>query len=425
MQQESIQQQREEPIQPEQNAPEEAQNMRENIPHHRRSVQQLQPEQTEPEQTPPLVRPQDRRVKRGCKHQKKTAKRGQRLIQTLMGIAVLLSMAGAALVKAGRRVTREQMRLAAMALCAVVALVSVWQVGSIVLRSVRTNKLNDELSRQRAAIIKEQEDAEWAPAFEPTAEPAVTAAPATAQTDTLVFAPQNQQAAAPAMAAATIAPDIVRTAKYRGVGGDALPEMAQLYEKNRDLVAWIQIPDVLDLPVVYRNNEYYLTHDFNKQKNASGTIFLDESHPFKEKTQNLLLHGHNMKDGTMFGRLAQYLYDDTYLRNHPFISFDTLWNKEQYVIFAVLNVSLKPSDPRFFNYFTHDTFSSDAEFAMYIRQLQLRSEYAIPIDVEPSDALLTLSTCLEEDRLVIVARRLREGEARSDLRTLIRMAAKQ
>lgn len=127
----------------------------------------------------------------------------------------------------------------------------------------------------------------------------------------------------------------------------------------------------------------------------------------------------------MFGRLAQYLHDDSYLRNHPFIYFDTLWHKEQYVIFAVLNVSLDPGDARFFNYFTHDTFSSDAQFETYVRQLQLRSEYAIPIDVAPSDALLTLSTCLDDDRLVIVCRRLREDETRSDLRALIRMAAKQ
>ena len=83
---------------------------------------------------------------------------------------------------------------------------------------------------------------------------------------------------------------------------------------------------------------------------------------------------------------------------------------------------------RFQRYIQHsknDIFSSDAEFAMYIRQLQLRSKYAIPIDVEPSDALLTLSTCLEDDRLVIVARRLRGDETRSQLRTLIRMATKQ
>ena len=91
----------------------------------------------------------------------------------------------------------------------------------------------------------------------------------------------------------------------------------------------------------------------------------------------------------------------------------------------MLDVSLKPGDKRFFNYFTHDTFSSDIEFEMYIRQLQLRSQYAIPIDVQPTDALLTLSTCLDEDRLVIVCRRLRENETRSELRTLIRMSTRQ
>ena len=343
-------------------------------------------------------------------------KRSRMLAQTVMGVAVLLAMAGRAMAGAAKRIQREHLRMAAMALCAMVAVVSAWQVGGIVLRSVRTKRLNESLSQQRAAIVgMHSEEPETAAALTPAPETQPTAAPL----------PEKQERSAEVLPLASAAPDVVKTTKYRQVGGEALEEMAGLHAQNHDLVAWIQIPDVLDLPVVYRDNDYYLTRDFSRQKNASGTIFLDENHPFKEKTQNLLLHGHNMKDGTMFGRLAQYLYDDTYLRNHPIIYLDTLWQKEQYVIFAVLNVSLEPSDPRFFNYFTHDTFSSDAEFAMYIRQLQLRSRYAIPIDVKPSDALLTLSTCLDDDRLVIVCRRLRENETRSELRTLIRMAAKQ
>ncbi|MBE5799844.1 MAG: class B sortase [Clostridiales bacterium] len=304
--------------------------------------------------------------------------------------------------------------LSALLVC--VVLVSGWQIGSILLRSIRTHRLNEQLSSQRAALMEAPDTAR------PEDEMALEAAPQ----DTPMPTPTpDEQVAAAVQSTATPAPDVVKSMKYRHMGGDALPEMAALYEQNRDLVAWVQIPDVLDLPVVYRDNDYYLTRDFNKQKNASGTIFLDENHPFKEKTQNLLLHGHNMKDGTMFGRLAQYLYDDTYIRNHPFIYFDTLWNKEQYVIVAILNVSLDTKDSRFFNYFTHATFSSDAEFSSYVRQMQLRSEYAIPIDVQPSDALLTLSTCLEDDRLVIVARRLRENETRSELRTLIRMTTRQ
>jgi len=212
---------------------------------------------------------------------------------------------------------------------------------------------------------------------------------------------------------------------FHHVGGDALPQMEALHKENRDIVGWLKIENVLDLPVVYKDNSYYLTRDFYKQKNAAGTVFLDENHPFKEKTQNLLLHGHNMKDGTMFGRLVQYETDLNYVRWHPFVRFDTLWRNEEYVIFAVLRVSLDINDERFFNYFTHSSFSSDPEFESYIRQLQLRSIYAIPVDVKPTDALITLSTCLDEDRLVIVARRVREGETHTQLRAITNLTTKQ
>lgn len=319
----------------------------------------------------------------------------------------------------------EQTQRLISAALVLVAAVSLWQISSILLRTFRTTRLNAQLSERYASMSEasQEEDGgqEDEPAFavydgeetpEPTAEP----------TPEPTAEPEVQEEIEPEE---TPAPEMVRTTKFHHVGGDALPEMETLYNENRDLVAWLKIPEVIDLPVVYKDNDYYLKRDFYKQKNTAGTIFLDENHPFKEKTQNLLLHGHNMKDGTMFGRLTQYIYDRTYIKNHPFINLSTLWRKEQYVIFAVLDVSLDPKDEAFFNYFTHSTFSSDAEFTAYIRQLQLRSMFAIPIDVEPSDALLTLSTCLEENRLVIVARRLREGETRQEMRDRIHTATRQ
>jgi len=400
-------------------------------PQHRRRVQQAMDasaESQEKTQAEPETQVQLPVEPKTPKLQKKKAQVRRALSQTVLGAIVVLGIAGKAAAAAARKIKREHLRLLAMTVCVFVAVYSAWQIGGIVLRSVRTNRLNESLSQQRAAIIEAQQETNaqltvFAPTQEPTAVP--TAQPTAMPETEPVQESAAQTEEKPAQAVATPKADAVKTTKYRQVGGDALPEMAQMHQQNHDLVAWLQIPDVLDLPVVYRDNSYYLTRDFAKQKNASGTIFLDENHPFKEKTQNLLLHGHNMKDGTMFGRLAQYLYDDTYLRNHPIIYFDTLWKKEQYVIVAVLDVSLKPGDKRFFNYFTHDTFSSDIEFEMYIRQLQLRSQYAIPIDVQPTDALLTLSTCLDEDRLVIVCRRLRENETRSELRTLIRMSTRQ
>ena len=127
----------------------------------------------------------------------------------------------------------------------------------------------------------------------------------------------------------------------------------------------------------------------------------------------------------MFGRLIQYETDLNYVRWHPFVRFDTLWRQEEYVIFAVLRVSLDVRNKNFFNYFSHATFRTDSEFESYIRQLQLRSIYAIPIDVKPTDALLTMSTCLDEDRLVIVARRVRPGESHTQLREWTNLTTRQ
>ena len=218
---------------------------------------------------------------------------------------------------------------------------------------------------------------------------------------------------------------VVRTTQYHQFGGEPLDKMKALHERNHDLIAWLSIPDVLELPIVYRDNEYYLKRDFDKKPNEAGTLFLDEHHPFYEKAQNLLIHGHNMRDGTMFGRLIQYEHSLDYLKAHAFINLDTLWESEQYVIFAVLYVPLDVKDDRFIAYYAHPTFASDAAFSSYIREAQLKSLYAIPMEVLPSDALLTLSTCEGDDRLVILARKLRPGETRHEARQDINLAVRQ
>lgn len=332
----------------------------------------------------------------------------------------------------------ERLRDAATLLCAAVAVVSLGMVLSIVTRTLHTRSLSQELSAMHEQVQQDaagsapdsqQAEGESLPfdlVYEvmeepPAAEPsAATAAPEA--TPEPVTELEGYTSAQPTAAPAG---DAVKTTSFHRYGGTALPEMEALYARNHDLVGWLTIDEVLDLPLVYKDNSYYLTHDFDKNKSTSGTLFLDENHPLREKTQNLLLHGHNMKDGTMFGRLTQYEQSVDYLKAHPFVELSTLWEKETYAVFAVLVVSLDVKDERFFDYYSHPTFSSDSAFSAYIRELELRSMYAIPMDVRPSDALLTLSTCMGEDRLVIVCRRVREGESRSSLRETIRLAVRQ
>lgn len=303
---------------------------------------------------------------------------------------------------------RKLARRAAMAVLACAALWSAVRLVGFGARYVQTRRLEAQLSAAHGVN-----------ADEPAEETPLPAPPQTlAQTASPTRAPSAEPTAAPAK-------DAVKTTRYHTMGGTPLPQMEALHEQNTDLVGWLAIDNVLDLPVVYKNNSYYLTHDFNKNKSTAGTVFLDENHPMTERTQNLLLHGHNMKDGTMFGRLAQYERSLDYFKAHAFIDYSTLWHQERYVIFAVLNVSLDTGSDRFLEYFAHPTFESDDDFSSYIRRAQLASIYAVPMDVRPTDALLTLSTCLDENRLVILARRQREGESKASLRETVNMAVRQ
>ena len=298
-------------------------------------------------------------------------------------------------------------------LCAVI-LLSASMVVSIVGRSIRTRRLNRELAERRDQM-------------EPAVLSAQTPQPTAAdvQETVLVDVSEPESEPSPTMEPTPTADASKQQNSFHRILAQALPNMEQLYYENRDLTGWIEIPEVLSLPVMYKDNSYYLTHDFYKKKSASGTIFLDKNHRFTEHTQNLLLHGHNMKDGTMFGRLTQYLQDIDYLKRHAFVNYDTLWEKDRYVIFSVMRVSLDVKSEDFVNYFSHPTFKSEREFENYVRQVQLHSQYAIPLDIQSSDALLTLSTCVDEDRLVIVCRRIRQNESRSELRQTINLAVRQ
>lgn len=184
---------------------------------------------------------------------------------------------------------------------------------------------------------------------------------------------------------------------------------------NKDVVGWLTIKDMLDLPVVQRDNSFYLTHDFQGLKSNSGTLFLDENFNIAPPNESLLIHGHNMRDGSMFGRLHQY-QDRNFYINHWLIQFDTLYETGNYVVFAALDMVNDLSDPSYFQ-FVQTHFDTDKQFTEYISDLRNRSKFRCSLDVQPTDALLTLSTCFggSEHFFVVVARRIRVGENYSDI----------
>ena len=207
----------------------------------------------------------------------------------------------------------------------------------------------------------------------------------------------------------------ITPAAYQTILQKPLGEFTDLLKTNPDVVGWLTIPSMLDLPVVYRDNSYYLTHDFYRQKSGAGTLFLDMNHSLEATSQYLLIHGHNRKDGAMFGKLQRYL-SLSYYRKHPLITFSTLYQQSAYVIFAV---AVSPQNPRmegFVDYTGHSSFSTAQEFIGFVNELAKNSVFSPAIRIKEDDVLLVLATCHgDDDRLLVAARRIRKDETPSQL----------
>ena len=188
----------------------------------------------------------------------------------------------------------------------------------------------------------------------------------------------------------------------------------QLQQQNPDIVGWLKIDGVVEEPVLQRDNEYYLTHNSLKQKSVTGALFLDENCDLDTVPTQMLIHGHNMKEGAMFGSLMKYkVRDASFYRAHPFIEFNTIYENGRYVIFAVCEVDIRSTKPDFLGFWHNDRFASVEAFMDYVQRAQMLSQIRCNVDVQPGDRLLTLSTCTVSDdnkRLIVMARKLRDGE---------------
>ena len=199
-----------------------------------------------------------------------------------------------------------------------------------------------------------------------------------------------------------------------------LEEFALLYQKNSDIAGWIEISGTkINYPVVKANdNDFYLIHNYNKKKDRHGTPFMDFRNSVNKLDFNTIIYGHNMKsDNQMFSTLENYYKGQqaiTFYRNNPVISFDSVYEEMDFKIFAVFTCSADENDERFFNYYDTLNPASNEQFEEFINGVRQRSIYNIPVDVKPTDNILTLSTCYYEydnQRLIVMARKVRDGES--------------
>ncbi len=268
-------------------------------------------------------------------------------------------------------------------------------------------------TQQASDTMRSLYHADWEPSKMPettiSVTPAITPAPTVTPAPAVTAAPS----ATPSLWLDAIPyPD--------GSADAAGSRFTQLRQQNKDIIGWLSIEGMLDEPVVQADNVTYLNRDALGNHNVNGAIFLDEICDLTTRPYTLFLYGHNMKTGLMFGCLRNY-ENLTYYKNNPFITFDTVYETGQYVIFAVGKVSIDPAS-FFYVDFTGLNSLELVQREAALQVLMQRSMYRCTVDVQPQDQLLLLVTCVGEDdeRRVVAARRLREGETEDDVLELVK-----
>ena len=186
--------------------------------------------------------------------------------------------------------------------------------------------------------------------------------------------------------------------------GGVLREYRWLYEANPDMVGWITIEDtVINYPVVQTPDdpEYYLHRDFDGQDNARGCLFADVKCDV-ENSDNVIIYGHHMNDGSMFASLMEYASKE-YWQEHSEIHFDTLTERRTYEVFAVFRTTASIGQGFPYHQFT-DAIDQE-EFDNYVANCKSLSVYDTGIVPEYGDKLICLSTCeytRENGRFVVM-----------------------
>lgn len=174
-------------------------------------------------------------------------------------------------------------------------------------------------------------------------------------------------------------------------------DFAGLKEINEDTVGWLKVyrTDV-EFPVVQtNNNNYYLTHNFEKKTNAAGWAFMDYRNKLDGTDKNIVIYGHNRRDGSMFASLRNILENEWYTNDdNRVIIFVTENEYSLYEVFSVYEILEE-------DYYISTNFDT-ISYSDYLKRAVSKSIYDFGIDVNEDDSILTLSTCANNSRYRIV-----------------------
>ena len=168
-------------------------------------------------------------------------------------------------------------------------------------------------------------------------------------------------------------------------------DFLRLKENNNETVGWIVVDGTnINYPIVLGNdNEFYLTHDFNKDFSIGGWLFMDYRNSPLMEDRNTIIYGHNLFNKTAFGALSNLFTDNWFNSSNHRIIIYTEKKKYVYSIFSVYNI-----DPE--TYYLKIIFEDD-EYSAFLNNMISRSEFDFKEELSINDKIITLSTCNDDN----------------------------
>lgn len=165
----------------------------------------------------------------------------------------------------------------------------------------------------------------------------------------------------------------------------------KLLAVNPDVVGWIVVKDTeISYPIVKGvDNDYYLTHTFEKKSNYAGAIFMDYTASSDFSDLNTFIYGHNVYHGTMFAELANYM-DASFFEKHPYVYLYTPQANYKLQVFSAYVDGADSSSYRM-------GFASMDDFQSYLNEVISKSRYTSGVEVSSNDRIVTLYTCSYEN----------------------------
>lgn len=191
---------------------------------------------------------------------------------------------------------------------------------------------------------------------------------------------------------------------------ELMEEVKELQKENEDVKAWIKINDTnINYPVVQANdNDYYLYRNYKKENSNYGSIFIDSNSNIENPNSNIIMYGHNMKDGSMFKDLLKYA-DEEYYNNHKYIEFVTNTSSSTYEIIAVFKSRIfYKNEKNVFRYYQCTNLNNEQDYNYYVNNCKELSLYDTGVNAEYGEQIITLITCeysSENGRMVVVAKK--------------------